>query len=86
MSFQFLFQIQGLPSALRQRVPLYRHQTRVKGVLSINKVGFFLRFSSKLNFINICLKKKKKNYISKKASLQNTAKFQASLFKSFEYQ
>lgn len=85
MSFQFLFQIQGLSSALRQRVPLYRHQTRVKGVLSINKVGFFLRFSSKLNFINICLKKKK-NYISKKASLQNTAKFQASLFKSFEYQ
>lgn len=62
MSFQFLFQIQGLPSALRQRVPLYRHQTRVKGVLSINKVGFFLRFSSKLNFINICLKKKKKLY------------------------
>ena len=66
MSFQFLFQIQGLPSALRQRVPLYRHQTRVKGVLSINKVGFFLRFSSKLNFINICLKKKKKTIFQRK--------------------
>lgn len=58
MSFKFLFQIQGLSSALRPRVPLHKHQARVKGVLSINKGLFFsFSFSFKLNFINICLKK-----------------------------
>ena len=48
-------------------------------VLSINKVGFFFRvFFKSLLYKHLPGGEKKNNSISKKASLQNTAKFQTS--------
>lgn len=81
MSFKFLAHYR-LSSALRSRTSFYKHQARVKGAIYKK---CFLSFILKLNFMNICLKKKK-IYIFQRKKSYKYHQVPDYLFKSFEYQ